>query len=95
MHTNKILDISTPKPLLAVHKPPHALMPPNKVIKAIQSYHAKSSQELFFTKGDFFHVVNEVNRGSQQYFEAHNPMTGSRGLVPRDLFQELFTTEIR
>ena len=80
--------ISTPVSLPAVGKPPSALMPPTKVIKAVQSFRSTAPQELSFTKGDFFHVVREVDRGSQQYFEAHNPMTGSRGLVPRDLFEE-------
>ncbi|KAH7103057.1 hypothetical protein BKA62DRAFT_769232 [Auriculariales sp. MPI-PUGE-AT-0066] len=80
--------ISTPVSLPTVGKPTSAMMPPTKVIKAVQSYRSQAPQELSFNKGDFFHVVRDVDRGTSQYFEANNPMTGARGLVPRDLFEE-------
>ncbi|KZW04385.1 hypothetical protein EXIGLDRAFT_828262 [Exidia glandulosa HHB12029] len=80
--------ISTPLSLPSVSKPPSALLPPSKVIKAVQSYRSQAPQELSFTKGDFFHVIRDVDRGASQWYEAHNPMSGARGLVPRNMFEE-------
>lgn len=80
--------ISTPLSLPSVSKPPSALLPPSKVIKAVQSYRSQAPQELSFSKGDFFHVIREVDRGASQWYEAHNPMSGARGLVPRNMFEE-------
>ncbi|KAI0771488.1 hypothetical protein BD413DRAFT_475759 [Trametes elegans] len=77
--------ISTPTPLPALSKPSTAIVPPKKVIKAIASYKSNTPQELSFEKGDFFHVVND-NGGL--WYEAHNPMTGARGLVPSRMFEE-------
>ena len=77
--------ISTPTPLPALSKPSTAIVPPKKVIKAIGSYKSNTPQELSFAKGDFFHVVND-NGGL--WYEAHNPMTGARGLVPSRMFEE-------
>jgi bud emergence protein 1 len=78
--------ISTPIPIPALSKP-SPLTPPNKVIRAIAEYKSQAPQQLSFQKGDFFHVLKQVdNQGS--WYEAHNPMTGARGLVPRALFEE-------
>ncbi|KAK2466412.1 hypothetical protein APHAL10511_002054 [Amanita phalloides] len=77
--------ISTPLPLPAVSKPPSSILPPSKVIRAISAYKPQAPQELPFQKGDFFYVLND---DSQQWYEAHNPVTGSRGLVPKHLFEE-------
>ncbi|KAI0721922.1 hypothetical protein C8T65DRAFT_629663 [Cerioporus squamosus] len=77
--------ISTPAPLPALSKPATAIQPPKKVIRAINSYKSNAPQELSFEKGDFFHVLHD-NGGL--WYEAHNPMTGSRGLVPSHLFEE-------
>ncbi|KIJ56835.1 hypothetical protein M422DRAFT_57447 [Sphaerobolus stellatus SS14] len=62
-------------------------MPPKKVIRALQSYRPQAPQELSFQKGDFFHVVSEVDSGPGWY-EAHNPISGARGLVPKAYFEE-------
>lgn len=78
--------ISSPvSPLPPLSKPIAATQPPKKVIRALQSHRASAPQELSFEKGDFFHVVNDV--GSGFWYEAHNPMTGARGLVPRNMFE--------
>lgn len=78
--------ISTPMPAIALSRPT-PLTPPSKVIRAIAPYRSQAPQQLSFQKGDFFHVIKEVNdEGS--WYEAHNPMTGARGLVPRALFEE-------
>ncbi|KAI0637759.1 hypothetical protein C8Q77DRAFT_1087711 [Trametes polyzona] len=77
--------ISTPAPLPALSKPSTAIVPPKKVIKAISSYKSNTPQELSFEKGDFFHVLND-NGGL--WYEAHNPITGARGLVPSNMFEE-------
>lgn len=81
------LQISTPLPLPAVSKPPSAILPPQKVIRALNSHRSQAPPELSFQKGDFFYVVSDgVEYG--QYYEAHNPVTGARGLVPRQMFEE-------
>ncbi|OBZ71791.1 Protein scd2/ral3 [Grifola frondosa] len=71
--------ISTPAPLPSLSKPVGAMMPPQKVIKAIKSHKATAPQELSFEKGEFFHVVHDVdNEGDTysyaaltQYFESN------------------------
>ncbi|KAF8897185.1 hypothetical protein BD779DRAFT_1617269 [Infundibulicybe gibba] len=79
--------ISTPLPLPAVSKPPSAILPPQKVIRALAAYHPQAPQELPFKKGDFFYVLRDVeNQGV--WYEAHNPISGARGLVPRSMFEE-------
>ncbi|KAK0467967.1 uncharacterized protein EV420DRAFT_1502138 [Desarmillaria tabescens] len=80
--------ISTPIPLPSVSKPPTSIMPPQKVIKAISPYRPQAPQELAFQKGDFFYVSGD--QGS--WYEAHNPVTGARGLVPKTMFEEFHKT---
>jgi bud emergence protein 1 len=79
--------ISTPVPLPAVSKPPSAILPPQKVIRALSAYRPQAPQELPFKKGDFFYVLRDVDNGGAWY-EAHNPVSGARGLVPKDMFEE-------
>ncbi|KAF9481975.1 hypothetical protein BDN70DRAFT_484697 [Pholiota conissans] len=79
--------ISTPVPLPAVSKPPSAILPPQKVIRALSSYRSTVPQELSFAKGDFFYVLKDAD-ASGAWYEAHNPVTGARGLVPRAMFEE-------
>ncbi|KAJ6539010.1 hypothetical protein B0H19DRAFT_1036617 [Mycena capillaripes] len=79
--------ISTPVPLPAVSKPPSAILPPQKVIRALSTYHPQAPQELPFKKGDFFYVLRDVDSAGAWY-EAHNPVSGARGLVPKDMFEE-------
>ncbi|KAK0453250.1 hypothetical protein EV421DRAFT_662290 [Armillaria borealis] len=80
--------ISTPIPLPSVSKPPTSIMPPQKVIKAVSPYRPQAIQELPFQKGDFFYVLGD--QGS--WYEAHNPVTGARGLVPKAMFEEFSKT---
>ena len=84
-HSHHISSPSSPLPPLS--KPISAIQPPKKVIRAVQSHRATAPQELSFEKGDFFHVVNDVNQGL--WYEAHNPMTGARGLVMASFFEVL------
>ncbi|KAJ6516238.1 scd2/ral3 [Mycena sanguinolenta] len=79
--------ISTPVPLPAVSKPPSAILPPQKVIRALSEYKPQAPQQLPFKKGDFFYVLRDVDSNGTWY-EAHNPVTGARGLVPKDRFEE-------
>ncbi|KAF8911852.1 hypothetical protein CPB85DRAFT_1434659 [Mucidula mucida] len=74
-------------PLPAVSKPPSSILPPQKVIRALSPYHPQAPQELPFKKGDFFYVLRDVDDGGSWY-EAHNPVSGARGLVPKNLFEE-------
>jgi bud emergence protein 1 len=77
--------ISTPIP--SVSRPTNAIQPPKKVIRALEDYPIKQAvNELTFQKGDFFHVINEIDQGPGWY-EANNPMTGARGLVPMSKFE--------
>ncbi|KID79278.1 protein kinase activator Bem1, partial [Metarhizium brunneum ARSEF 3297] len=69
-----------------------AIIPPKKVIRALYDYEAQSSQELSFSKGDFFHVIGREN--DQDWYEACNPaLPDARGLVPVAFFQALGRTE--
>lgn len=76
--------ISTPLP--PVSRPSAAVVPPQKVIRATSSYRSPTPQQLSFQRGDFFYVIREVAEGGSWY-EAHNPVTGSRGLVPKSMFE--------
>lgn len=69
-----------------------AIVPPKKVIRALYDYEAQSSQELSFSRGDFFHVIGREN--DQDWYEACNPaLPDARGLVPVAFFQALGRTE--
>ncbi|PHH81886.1 hypothetical protein CDD82_7642 [Ophiocordyceps australis] len=79
-----------------------AIVPPKKVIRAIDDYHpdddlvqnfAKAGvQVLGFSKGDFFHVIGRED--DARWYEACNPaLPDARGLVPVDLFQVLGRNE--
>ncbi|UZP41051.1 hypothetical protein NXS19_008867 [Fusarium pseudograminearum] len=69
-----------------------AIVPPKKVIRALYDYEARSSQELSFSRGDFFHVIGREN--DDDWYEACNPaLPDARGLVPVTFFQALGRTE--
>lgn len=76
--------ISTPLP--PVSRPSAAVAPPQKVIRATSSYRSPTPQQLSFQRGDFFYVIREVTEGGSWY-EAHNPVTGARGIVPKSMFE--------
>ena len=80
--------ISPPLALPALHKPSSAILPPQKVIRALKPYRPQAPQELGFSKGDFFYVVSEVSGRQAGWYEAHNPVSGARGLVPKSCFEE-------
>ncbi|TFK29257.1 scd2/ral3 [Coprinopsis marcescibilis] len=67
-------------------KPSSAILPPQKVIRALTTYKSQAPQELSFHKGDFFYVLRDGQDSA--WYEAHNPVTGSRGIVPRAMFEE-------
>ncbi|EIW67984.1 hypothetical protein M231_05555 [Tremella mesenterica] len=71
----------TPGPL---GRPSERVAPPQKVIKALVSMRSTNPQELSYTKGDFWYVTGE----REGWYEALNPLTGSRGLVPKTDFEE-------
>ncbi|KAH9888152.1 scd2/ral3 [Xylariomycetidae sp. FL2044] len=69
-----------------------AIVPPKKVIRALYDYEAQSTQELSFSRGDFFHVIGREN--DNDWYEACNPaLPDARGLVPVAYFQALGRTE--
>lgn len=81
------LQISTPLPLPSISKPLSASLPPQKVIRAINSFRPTAPTQLPFSKGDFFYVTGDPDDYGPWY-EAHNPVTGARGLVPKNMFEE-------
>ncbi|GAA6001473.1 hypothetical protein JCM10207_006684 [Rhodosporidiobolus poonsookiae] len=74
-------------PIAQANRPQAAPAPPKRVIRATAAYSGRSPQELSFEQGDFFHVVSD--EGGEDWFDASNPMTGARGLVPSSHFQVL------
>ena len=67
------------------------IQPPKLVIRAIRDYRSASPHELSFHKGDFFHVITDPAPDAE-WFEASNPMTNARGLVPANHFDVLSKT---
>ncbi|KAF9250987.1 hypothetical protein DTO013E5_7027 [Penicillium roqueforti] len=70
-----------------------AILPPKKVIKALYDYQPEGiSQELAFSKGDFFHVISRED--DSDWYEACNPLIPSaRGLVPVSFFEVIGKNE--
>ncbi|GAB1199739.1 hypothetical protein APSETT444_009096 [Aspergillus pseudonomiae] len=65
-----------------------AILPPKKVIKALYDYQPEpgNTQELAFSKGDFFHVISRED--DLDWYEACNPLIPTaRGLVPVSFFE--------
>ena len=86
-HHHSSHHISTPITSPTLSKAVANLPPPTRVIRATSKFRSQAPQQLSFEKGDFFHVLRDVdNQGL--WYEAHNPMTGARGLVPRAMFEE-------
>ncbi|PSN63769.1 hypothetical protein BS50DRAFT_88315 [Corynespora cassiicola Philippines] len=71
-----------------------AIVPPKKVIKALYDYAAPdpdpNSGYLSFSQGDFLHVVGREN--DPDWYEACNPLHGTRGLVPVTYFEPVGKT---
>jgi bud emergence protein 1 len=65
-----------------------SIQPPKKVIRATRDYKSRAPQELSFSKGDFFHVLND-EISNPDWLEATNPLTNARGLVPASYFDIL------
>ena len=59
--------------------------PISQVIKALYDYKASDPNQLSFSQGDFLHVVNREN--DPDWYEACNPLHGTRGLVPVSYFE--------
>ncbi|EAW13380.1 phosphatidylinositol-3-phosphate-binding protein BEM1 [Aspergillus clavatus NRRL 1] len=71
-----------------------AILPPKKVIKALYDYQPEpgNTQELAFSKGDFFHVISRED--DLDWYEACNPLIPSaRGLVPVSFFEAIGKNE--
>ncbi|PLB40531.1 phosphatidylinositol-3-phosphate-binding protein BEM1 [Aspergillus candidus] len=71
-----------------------AILPPKKVIKALYDYQPEfgHTQELSFSKGDFFHVISRED--DSDWYEACNPLIPSaRGLVPVSFFEVIGKNE--
>ncbi|KAL4787579.1 hypothetical protein BJX76DRAFT_301233 [Aspergillus varians] len=71
-----------------------AILPPKKVIKALYEYQPEpgNTQELAFSKGDFFHVISRED--DSDWYEACNPLIPTaRGLVPVSFFEVISKTQ--
>jgi len=66
---------------------------PLQVIKALYDYSPEpNSQELAFSKGDFFHVISRED--DSDWYEACNPLIpDARGLVPVSFFEVIGKNE--
>jgi bud emergence protein 1 len=72
--------------------------PPQKVIKALKTHRSTNPQELSYQEGDFWYVTSERDGWyealSMSVFDCVggadviDPLTGSRGLVPKSDFDE-------
>ncbi|KAF8463999.1 hypothetical protein BDZ91DRAFT_795909 [Kalaharituber pfeilii] len=82
---------SKPTHLSITPKSAITIQPPKKVIKALYDYEPTSEYELGFSRGDFFHVIGQEN--DPEWYEACNPATNARGLVPVAWFQVLGKNE--
>lgn len=72
---------------------PSKKMPPKGIIRAIDSFSARNADELSCRKGDFFHLLAEQpGPDGQGWFDATNPLTGARGLVPKEICEILGKT---
>ncbi|KAL1884832.1 bud emergence protein 1 [Paecilomyces lecythidis] len=76
-----------------IHKSELAVRPPKKVIKALYDYEPEPghSQELAFSKGDFFYVVSRED--DPDWYEACNTLNEARGLVPVSYFETVGKNE--
>ncbi|KAI8319837.1 hypothetical protein GQ54DRAFT_242947, partial [Martensiomyces pterosporus] len=61
------------------------LSAPKRIIRSVCSYSARTNKELSFDKGEFFHVVDHED--DPRWYDACNPLTGKRGLVPVSHFE--------
>ncbi|CAK9684489.1 unnamed protein product [Candida parapsilosis] len=70
-----------------------ALQSPKKVIKALYDYEPQGPGELRFNTGEFFHVLNVSDDARHReaeengWYEATNPMTNAKGMVPISYFE--------
>lgn len=81
--------------MLCARSPPSANSAPPQVIKALYDYSgppdaAPNAGFLSFSTGDFLHVVGRED--DKEWYEACNPLHGSRGLVPVTYFAEVGKT---
>ena len=83
-------DKNTPRTRYNGQKHASALQPPKQVIRAKADYTSTSPCELSFRKGDFFHVVpDDAAPQVPGWFNACNPLTNARGVVPAKYFDVL------
>ncbi|KAF2774405.1 hypothetical protein EJ03DRAFT_347011 [Teratosphaeria nubilosa] len=85
-------DSAKPVQIAIPQKDAIAIEPPKKVIKALYDYNAPSEPPIYlsFSAGDFLHVLSREN--DPDWYEACNPLAGSRGLVPVKYFDNVGKT---
>lgn len=62
-----------------------ATVPPKKIIRALYDYTSQGPGELGFKKGDFLYVVGHED--DQDWYEACDPPSNLRGMVPVSYFE--------
>ncbi|KAK9768496.1 bud emergence protein 1 [Basidiobolus ranarum] len=81
----KVLKKSTPKAYTSQYNAQAGVVIPKKVICALYDYRSEAPYQLSFHTGDFFHVIG--NEDDDDWWEATNPMTKVRGIVPASYFE--------
>lgn len=81
--------------LSASQKNEASVRPPQKVLRAHTDYNSQSPHEISFHKGDFFHVLSDIEPSQNGWIEACNPVTNSRGFVSLSYFDVLSRTTPR
>lgn len=71
--------------LSAMSSKSFATEPPKKIIRALYDYRPQGPGELKFQKGDFLYVTGSEN--SQEWYEAYDPPSNMRGVVPVSYFE--------
>ncbi|KAJ7283460.1 hypothetical protein C8J57DRAFT_1292630 [Mycena rebaudengoi] len=86
--------ISAPAPLPSVSKPPSAILPPQKVIRALSTYRPQAPQELPFKKGDFFYVLPRCRCPGKLVRGPQSGLRCSGSLFPRICLRSLTKTPL-
>ena len=84
----------------SLSRPSGKVAPPQKVIKALKTHRSTNPQELSYQEGDFWYVTSERDGWYEalstfcrcytrwRVADDVDPLTGSRGLVPKSDFDE-------
>ncbi|ORY07857.1 Phox-like protein [Basidiobolus meristosporus CBS 931.73] len=75
----------SPQAYLSNYTTQAGVLIPKRVICALYDYRSEAPYQLSFRAGDYFHVIG--NENDEHWWEATNPMTKVRGMVPASYFE--------